>query len=86
MLIPPTEFAVGRTGAGDETDCAMEDVDTKPGKAEKLRWLAFDAVRLCRLLSAPAVLADVEEALDTVEAFWEARRMESSRVKRLTCK
>jgi hypothetical protein len=47
----------------------MEEVGTKAGKAVKLRWLVFDAVRLCRLLSAPAVLADAEEVLDTVEAF-----------------
>lgn len=35
--------------------------------------------------SAPDALADVEEALDTTEAFWAARRSDSSRVRRLTC-
>lgn len=35
--------------------------------------------------SVPDALAEVEEALDTTEAFWAARRRESSRVSRLTC-
>jgi hypothetical protein len=34
--------------------------------------------------SVPDALADVEEALDTTEAFCAARRSESSRVRRLT--
>lgn len=34
--------------------------------------------------SAPEAVADVEEVSDTTEAFWAARRMESSRVSRLT--
>jgi hypothetical protein len=67
-MMPPTGFVVGRTGAGDEAG-AIEDVDTKAGKAVKLRWLVVDAVRFRRLLSTPGVLADVEEALDTIEAF-----------------
>lgn len=38
--------------------------------------------------SAPAVeaLADVEEVLDTTEAFCACRRRSSSRVRRLTCR
>lgn len=34
--------------------------------------------------SVPDALADVEEALDTTEEFWAARRRDNSRVKRLT--
>lgn len=34
--------------------------------------------------SAP--LADVDEVLDTTEAFWAARKSDNSRVRRLTCR
>jgi len=34
--------------------------------------------------SVSAALAEVEEALETVEAFWAARRTESSRVRQFT--
>ena len=34
--------------------------------------------------SVPDALAEVEEVLETTEAFWAARRTESSRVRRLT--
>jgi hypothetical protein len=34
--------------------------------------------------SVPEALAEVDEALEATEAFWAARRMVSSRVRRLT--
>ena len=39
---------VGRTGAGEESP-AREEVDTEPMLAVKLRALALEGVRLCRM-------------------------------------
>jgi hypothetical protein len=40
--------------------------------------------RDCSATSWDELAAEVEEVLDTTEAFWAARRSDSSRVKRLT--
>jgi len=102
--IPPKTAWLGRTGAGEDIP-AMEEVDTEPAIAVKLRALVLDDVRWCtgarwcaspgpdaacwpspsNADSVPEALADVEEAFETTDAFWAARSIVSSRVRRLTC-
>lgn len=89
---------VGRWGAGEEMDgTEVVDMGGRP-PAVMLRVLVVEGVRWCRRrgwekpegsevrVGSGMERAEAEEVLDATDAFWAARRRDSSRVRRLTCR